>query len=691
MALPTQHTVRGSEGDIAQLESRVTDVHIVFKTHLDVGFTDLARNVTATYVSRFVPAVIELARTLRESESPDRFIWTTGSWLIYEYLERASGPDRARLEEAIMAGDIVWHGLPFTTHSELMDASLFEFGLSLSQQLDRRFGRQTIAAKMTDVPGHTRGIVPLLAAAGITFLHIGVNEASTPPDVPPVFVWRDPSAAEVMVMYQKGGYGGLVMVPGLSDALLVAHTDDNQGPQSAAQVAALYRTMRERFPGAQVHASTLDAFARKLLSVKSTLPVVTQEIGDTWIHGAGTDPAKVAQFRELSRLRRRWLESGRVRPDDAAMAAFSRSLLMIPEHTWGLDVKTHLADYTNYGAAQFRAVRARANFRHMEESWAEQRAYLRAAVEALGESPEGAEARRALEQLRPVPPDTTGYEPITDLSAQIETAHFTLGIDPERGALAYRRDKRTGRQWASPTHLLGLWRYQTFSAEDYERFWARYVVNKRATAAWSRPDQTKPGLETAAPEHRMWLPRLVAAFRRHDEEGYRVLLDLAMPEECSTVYGCPRRLTTELLLPHAEPAICLTVQWFDKPASRLPEALWLSFNPPVPEDADWRLEKMGQWISPLAVVRNGNRRLHAVGVGVAWQGARGGSGGVPPRLAIETLDAPLVAPGEPSLLNFTNRQPPLRGGMHFNLYNNIWGTNFPMWYEDDARFRFILR
>ncbi len=395
MALPTQHTVRGSEGDIAQLESRVTDVHIVFKTHLDVGFTDLARNVTATYVSRFVPAVIELARTLRESASPDRFIWTTGSWLIYEYLERASGPDRARLEEAIMAGDIVWHGLPFTTHSELMDASLFEFGLSLSQQLDRRFGRQTIAAKMTDVPGHTRGIVPLLAAAGITFLHIGVNEASTPPDVPPVFVWRDPSAAEVMVMYQKGGYGGLVMVPGLSDALLVAHTDDNQGPQSAAQVAALYRTMRERFPGAQVHASTLDAFARKLLSVKSTLPVVTQEIGDTWIHGAGTDPAKVAQFRELSRLRRRWLESGRVRPDDAAMAAFSRSLLMIPEHTWGLDVKTHLADYTNYGAAQFRAVRARANFRHMEESWAEQRAYLRAAVEALGESPEGAEARRA--------------------------------------------------------------------------------------------------------------------------------------------------------------------------------------------------------------------------------------------------------------------------------------------------------
>ncbi len=59
--------------------------------------------------------------------------------------------------------------------------------------------------------------------------------------------------------------------------------------------------------------------------------------------------------------------------------------------------------------------------------------------------------------------------------------------------------------------------------------------------------------------------------------------------------------------------------------------------------------------------------------------------------AAETLDAPLVAPGEPSLLNFSNRQPPLRQGVHFNLYNNVWGTNFPMWYGEDARFRFVLR
>jgi len=32
----------------------------------------------------------------------------------------------------------------------------------------------------------------------------------------------------------------------------------------------------------------------------------------------------------------------------------------------------------------------------------------------------------------------------------------------------------------------------------------------------------------------------------------------------------------------------------------------------------------------------------------------------------------------------------LTKGMHFDLYNNLWGTNFPMWFEDDCRFRFRL-
>src|SRR5512133_28581 len=215
----------------------VERIHLIFKTHLDVGFTDFAAHVVSNYFNHYIPKAIELADALRQSGSQDRFVWTTGSWLIYEYLEQADAAGRKRMEEAIAHGDIAWHALPFTTHSENMDPDLFRFGLTLSKELDQRFGKHTIAAKMTDVPGHTRGIVPLLAEAGVEFLHIGVNGASTPPDVPPVFIWRDPpSAREVMVMYHKGSYGDLMLVPNLADAIAFAHTGDNLGPQSVEQL-----------------------------------------------------------------------------------------------------------------------------------------------------------------------------------------------------------------------------------------------------------------------------------------------------------------------------------------------------------------------------------------------------------------------------------------------------------------------
>src|SRR5690242_11765100 len=120
-------------------DAGIAKVHLVFKTHLDLGFTDLAKNVAANYFAHYIPQAIDLAEALRASGGQERFVWTTGSWLIYEYLEQATAPDRARLEQAIAAGDIVWHGLPFTLHSELLDPSLFRYGLSLAQDLDRRF------------------------------------------------------------------------------------------------------------------------------------------------------------------------------------------------------------------------------------------------------------------------------------------------------------------------------------------------------------------------------------------------------------------------------------------------------------------------------------------------------------------------------------------------------------------------
>lgn len=52
-----------------------------------------------------------------------------------------------------------------------------------------------------------------------------------------------------------------------------------------------------------------------------------------------SDPLKLAQFREVLRLRRACLAARRCSPSDAAFREFDRLLTKVGEHTWGVDVK----------------------------------------------------------------------------------------------------------------------------------------------------------------------------------------------------------------------------------------------------------------------------------------------------------------------------------------------------------------
>jgi hypothetical protein len=146
----------------------------------------------------------------------------------------------------------------------------------------------------------------------------------------------------------------------------------------------------------------------------------------------------------------------------------------------------------------------------------------------------------------------------------------------------------------------------------------------------------------------------------------------------------PGTMYVELILPSAEPIAHLNFYWFDKPATRMPEALWLTFDPIIADPAGWSMDKSDQNVSPFDVVTAGSRHLHAVTKGFGYKDPQGS-------LEIETLDAPLIALGEKSPLNFSRSQPDLASGIHCCLFNNAWGTNYIMWFKEDMRFRFVLR
>lgn len=642
-------------------------IHLVFKTHLDIGFTDHAERVRQQYHERFIPQAIDTGEHfLRENPEAPAFIWTTGAWLIHDHLETQPRSKVKRLERAIERGLICWHALPFTTHSELLSPDLFRAGLSYAQELDRRFGRRTIAAKMTDVPGHTRGIVPLLAEAGVRFLHLGVNTASPVPDVPEVFRWQGPEGAEIVVMYQ-GSYGGTAFPAGLADGLSFAHTSDNIGPQSVPQTAEVLRELRHAHPDAVIRAATLDDYAGLLWARRDDFPAFDREIGDSWIHGAATDPAKLQRFLALQRLYDRFAADALT----PRRLVFGRRLAMVAEHTWGVDIKSYLRDTAAWDRPAFAAARhTDYRFAYTEASWQEQRAYLGQAVAAL----DAADRRLTRQALRELAVPRLAPPVPTRMPRPVETvAGWRIGIDRETGDLTFLEAPSGVRVGALGGSLAGF-RYESYDARDMARHLDTYLTHR---AEWAILDHDKPGLDRAATARSArWVPRLAGFSRRKD----RLVLGLAMPATASDTLGAPARLECRLR-PLGATRLEMTLLLRDKPANRMPEAGFLTLTPAGA--TAWEFRKLGLWQPGDRVARNGGGGLQAVSA-VRTALPDGAT------LAISPLDSPLVAPAGADFMAFSPDPPDLAAGLRFNLHNNKWGTNFPMWCEGDLGFRFRL-
>lgn len=76
------------------------------------------------------------------------------------------------------------------------------------------------------------------------------------------------------------------------------------------EVLTVYEIARTQFPNARFNASTFEAFVSELMPFQSSLPVFTQEMGDVWIQGAGSDPLKTALTRAQYRVRTKCIKEG---------------------------------------------------------------------------------------------------------------------------------------------------------------------------------------------------------------------------------------------------------------------------------------------------------------------------------------------------------------------------------------------
>lgn len=472
------------------------------------------------------------------------------------------------------------------------------------------------------------------------------------------------------------------MVPGSDLAIDVEVRNDNSGPHTAEEVAAIYAKLRAQFPGASVRAANLSEVAAAVEPYRDQMPVVTEEIGDTWIYGIPSDPRKVARYGEVARLRRGWVAQRRFRAGDATDRQLLRRLLLAVEHTWGTDTKSYL-DNDHYRPRDLAAVLEEKNYRVMQTSWGEKQDDI---DEGVANLPEGLreEARARLQAIgnMTLAPERAGAAMVP--GTLLETTHYRIAIDPETGAITRMENRRTGRNWATTEHPLALFTYQTLSAAEFADFLERYIKSK---ADWAPRDFGKPNVEAFGARAREWHPKLIACEHGRTAAGDTLLLRLGIKDAAAETEGnvaWPREITLELTLPAAEPVIELRLRTVGKAINRMPEAMWLTFAPMAPDAGGWSMDKAGGSVRVREVVQGGGRAMHAISDGVRYE-EKGG------RFELRTLDAPVVALGRRSPLNFSAALPEMQGGVHVSLFNNAWGTNYPQWAGGDWSYRFVLR
>ena len=262
----------------------VEEIVVVFKTHFDIGYTDLARNVVDRYRTSMIDKALavcdsagDAARAALRLDAP-RLADAARSSGRASRPSGASGSCRPSRE-----GRLVWHALPASLHTESLDLEDLVRGMVFSSRLSREFGMPLPRdAKMTDVPSHTWILPTILKHAGVDFLHVGCNagqRVARPAAVVLVGRTRRLAAADDVLgaLRHRLDAAGRLAVQDLAGA--DPHRRQPRPAHAGGSQAAAGRRRRSKLPGVKLRMGRLSDFGDAVLAENPALPVVRADPG----------------------------------------------------------------------------------------------------------------------------------------------------------------------------------------------------------------------------------------------------------------------------------------------------------------------------------------------------------------------------------------------------------------------------
>jgi alpha-mannosidase len=686
------------------------EVIVVYKTHFDIGYTSLARDVINMYRTTMIDKALAVVDRNRALPPEQRFVWTLPGWPMAQILYPGQDPERKRrVLAAYREGYFVTHALPFTTETEMLDLETVVRGMEFSSRLARENGKPLPRdAKMTDVPSHAWAIPTILTHAGVEFLHLGCNAGSTGPDLPMLFWWEGPDGSRLLTFYSRN-YGSQLAPPsGWPHRVWLAliHSGDNDGPPTPEAVQQLRDAAQEKLPGVKVRLGRLSDFADAVRATPLDIPVIRADMPDTWIYGLMSMPQETKMGENL-RPRLQALEAlttqlgaWGVRRSPLDIASAYENSLLYGEHTWGIDFKKF---GTRLYGGEWNKEYAAGKYKLAEESWAEHGAYNRKAEAIVAPGMAAATAALAAavnvqgqrtvvynplawtrsdvveipeHKIRFVAHDVPpmGYRSFTNIpvaealqidegAGKISNGIFLVKIDPARGALASIVEMASGRELIDAGQTFGFGQYfrEMYSSEDVNAFAKAYLDTKQW---WPVQDMARKDLPPVP--HRIQKSRDLKPTFRRDGASVTAVLNHDASEDMHA-YSLAVTLYPEL------PWVELTWTAGDKPKDPWPEAGWLALPFRVTQPV-FRLGRLGGIVDPAKdVVRGANHEMYKLTNGMAIHEPAGRG------IGLCSVDSPVVSLEHTGGYRYSKDFVPSKPVVFVNLYNNLFGVNFQQW------------
>lgn len=346
-------------------------IYLLHHSHNDIGYTNLQSDVERMQWDNLTGAA-RLGDESRNFPAGAVFRWNTEvMWALDSYLAHADSAHRHIIMNAIKKGWIEPDAFFANELSALCNQRELIHLTEAYRRLTGAYGVEPQAAMISDIPGWTWGLVPILAKSNVKYLSIGNNSGDrvgtmnkTWGDKP--FYWVSPSGHEKVLCWIHGkgysffhtglGYGSLDKK--LREDLVFSYMNElaannypydmvtlrynigsDNGPVDEA-LATTVREWNEKYVSPKVVISTVgESFRLFEEKYGSQLPTYSGDLTAYWEDGAASSARETAMNRHnadrMAMAETLWAMLDPGYYPDALADAVWQNILLFDEHTWG--------------------------------------------------------------------------------------------------------------------------------------------------------------------------------------------------------------------------------------------------------------------------------------------------------------------------------------------------------------------